>query len=101
MSSGQPVTGANVSLESGEQTTTDNDGYFTLEAYAGPHTLKINKQGYDQLTKDVNLDPGQMMSVGQMEMKKSGIDLMWVIVAIVIFAAVAIIVIVVLRARRH
>jgi parallel beta-helix repeat protein len=101
MSSGQPVAGANVSLESGEQTTTDNDGYFTLEAYAGPHTLKINKQGYDQLTKDVNLDPGQMMSVGQMEMKKSGIDPMWVIVAIVIFAAVAIIVIVVLRARRH
>jgi hypothetical protein len=31
----------------------------------------------------------------------TGIDPMWVIVAIVIFAAVAIIVIVVLRARRH
>jgi parallel beta-helix repeat protein len=101
MSSGQPVTGANVSLESGEQTTTDNNGYFTLEAYAGPHALKINKQGYDQLTRDVTLEPGQMMDLGQMEMKKSGIDPMWVIVAIVIFAAVAIIVIVVLRARRH
>jgi len=101
MSGGQPVVGANVSLETGEQTTTDSNGYFTLEAYAGPHTLKVNNEGYDQMTKDLTLEPGQMMDLGQMEMKKSGIDLIWVIVAIIIVAAVAILIVVVLRARRH
>jgi parallel beta-helix repeat protein len=101
MSGGQPVAGANVSLETGEQTTTDSSGYFTLEAYAGSHILKVSKEGYDQVTRDVTLEPGQLMDLGQMEMKKSGIDLMWVIIAILVIAALATLVVVVLRARRH
>jgi hypothetical protein len=101
MSGGQPVAGANVSLETGGLTTTDTDGYFTLEAYAGPQTLKVSKEGYDELTRDLTLEPGQMMELGQMEMNKSGIDLMWVVVAVIVVAAVIILVFVVLKARRH
>jgi parallel beta-helix repeat protein len=101
MSSGQPVVGANVSLETGEQTTTDSDGYFTLEAYAGSNNLKVSKEGYDQVTRDLTLEPGQLMDLGQMEMKKSGMDLTWAIIAIVVIAAVATLIVVVLRARRH
>jgi hypothetical protein len=90
-----------MSLETGEQTTTDSNGYFTLEAYAGSHTLKVSKEGYDQVTRDLTLESGQTMDLGQMEMKKSGIDLMWVIAAVIVVVAVVILVFVVLRARRH
>lgn len=101
MSGGQPIAGANVSLDTGEQTVTDGGGYFAIDALAGPHTITFDKQGYDRLTRDVTLEPGQLMDLGQIEMKKSGMDLTWAIVAIVVIAAVATLIVVVLRARRH
>lgn len=101
MSGGQPIAGTNVSLDTGERTVTDAEGYFAIDALAGSHTITFDLQGYDRLTKDVTLEPGQLMDLGQMEMKKSGIDLMWAIVAIVVIAAVVTLIVVVLRARRH
>jgi hypothetical protein len=101
MSGGQPIAGTNVSLDTGEQTVTDGGGYFAIDALAGQRTITFDKQGYDRLTRDVTLESGQLMDLGQMEMKKSGIDLTWAIVAIVVIAAVATLIVVVLRARRH
>ena len=101
MSGGQPIVGANVTLDTGEQTMTDVEGYFAIDALAGPHTITFDLQGYDRLTRDVTLEPGQLMDLGQLEMKKPGIDLMWVIIVIIVIAALATLVVVVLRARRH
>lgn len=61
-SAGNPISGVGLRASAGRddkgaKTTTEADGTFTLTGLkTGKHTLLVFKQGYDDLTQDVNID---------------------------------------------
>lgn len=101
MSGRSPVSGANVSLETGIFVLTASDGTFTIEAFAGAHILTVTKEGYETQTWDVDLTAGEQEALGDLEVKKSGIDLMLVAIIIVAIAAAVMVIFAVMRIRRH
>lgn len=50
---GNPIVGANITLDTGETTTTDENGNFSVETSAGSHVLTISKDGYEVKTENV------------------------------------------------
>lgn len=57
---GNPVAGATVTLDDGRTTTTDQNGYYEFEDVpAGPHTIKVKKDGMFSDTRDVNVSGSQ------------------------------------------
>lgn len=77
--SGKPVKRASVSIKSKEldfkdKTTTDNDGkYLFSDLSAGNYTLRVNKQGFKNAKKKIELAEGEN-EVVDVQLKKETKD---------------------------
>lgn len=56
-SSGQPLVRARIDI-AGRNTTTDEDGEFTIAVFAGTYTAKVTHIGFNELTQTITLAPG-------------------------------------------
>jgi hypothetical protein len=68
---GKPVPGVSVALDGGEVEVTNDQGEFTHRAHAGIHNLTMSKLGWDGRTVMVNLQPGQMLTLGSVAVSPS------------------------------
>lgn len=97
---GDPVSGATVTLDSGETVTTDENGNFEIEANPGTFTITISKDGYKDKTMEVTLDPGEQENRGEVvlpEKEEGALPFTWLLLLIL---AVIIIIILVIVAKR-
>jgi len=63
-SSGEPLKGARLFLDSGQSTLSLNDGSYVLSGISpGPHRLSTNLQGYREAAGQVSVEPGKSKSV--------------------------------------
>jgi hypothetical protein len=68
---GKPVAGVTVALDGGDTEVTDEQGEFTHQAHAGMHNLTMSKMGWDGRIVTVNLQPGQTLTIGSVEVSPS------------------------------
>ncbi len=68
---GKPIPGALVTLDTGETTTTDKNGEFTLHARAGNHTITISKEGYKTTNTTAPVTPGQTTTIPTIEIPQT------------------------------
>jgi len=61
---GHPVPNATITLDTGENTTTDVNGNFSIEVAPGNHTITIHEDGYADRILELDLAPGQVDSLG-------------------------------------
>ena len=94
---GNPIVGAVVSLDTGETATTNESGYYSIDASAGAHTLTISKEGYETRTENVTVASGTETDIEPLKLPvaaastdESGGAFPWtyVLVAIIIGAVV-------------
>ncbi|MFP4196024.1 MAG: Ig-like domain-containing protein [Methanomassiliicoccales archaeon] len=71
---GRPVANATVTLDTGETTTTDAQGRFTLQASPGEHLVIITKEGYEERAMHVELDDHAEVS-GSLEPREGSLGL--------------------------
>jgi len=57
-SSGQPISGATVLIDSGQSVTAGTAGDYTLEVSQGTYTVTAEAAGYNSFSKPVNVNPG-------------------------------------------
>jgi len=76
---GSPISGAIVHLENGQTTATDGNGGFSLVGTGGAHTLTIQMKGYADKVRNVTIEPGVVINLGQMQIDKAPSDYSWVI----------------------
>ena len=91
---GNPVAGATVTADTGESTTTDDGGNFSLDVPMGNHILTISKDGYDDTTVNASVVAGETSPLSPVQMPESklassgGIPLVYMIVLIIAVLAV-------------
>ena len=105
----KPVEGANIILATGERTTTDADGYFTLAAHPGTFSVSIEKEGYENQRLDMSLNNGETKDIGIVYFKstqtkdESNADpqnLLWLSIIIIMVVIIIVIIAVVLIKSR-
>ena len=91
---GNPIAGATVRLDTGETTTTDENGHFEMEATGGDHTVWISADGYRKQELNITVQPGQDNDVGKLNLPESkgsaaGIPWLWMVIGVLVIAAIA------------
>jgi hypothetical protein len=104
---GVPIEGATVTLYDAqnnevESTITYSNGEFILsEIDFGTYTVKITKDGYEEISKDVTIDSLAPLEMDPVKLgKTSELPIMWIIVAIVIIVVVLLVLLMVFRRKR-
>jgi len=67
---GEPIDGAVVTSDQGDQNTTDSDGRFEIGVRPGSRTIRVNKEGYFEEVIEVELESGEDKDLGVIEMEK-------------------------------
>lgn len=101
----KPVADANIILATGERTTSDADGYFTLTAHPGTFSVSIEKEGYVNQRLDMSLNNGETKDIGIVYFKSTQTkdeseddpqNLLWIGIIIIMVVIIIIIIAVVL-----
>jgi hypothetical protein len=106
-SGGSPISGAEVILSGRDSVRTDVNGHFTIGGVApGTYRLTVNKEGYQVMTVDVTVVAGEAHDIGAMSLQASVVPFLsnegmaLAILAMVIFAVIAVAVVFLLRRRK-
>jgi len=91
---GHPVAGATVTLDSGEAATTDENGYFKIQAHAGYHNLTISKDGYNTETISTSLNSEEVNEVQIPPLAAShennALSWLWILLILIVLAAIGV-----------
>jgi len=98
---GHHVAGATVTLDTGETTTTDENGHFEIQASAGNHTLTISKDGYGEQIVTTSLGSGEVKEVqipalapsqenNTPSQENNGLLWLWIVLVLIVLAAIGV-----------
>ncbi len=88
---GNPVSGATVTADTGQSTTTDANGNFSLDVPMGARTLTISKDGYDATTLNATVVPGESVNLPPVTLPKSsslpsGMSMTYLLIGLLLLA---------------
>ncbi|GEM_PF-2553474 len=90
---GNPIAGATVTADTGESTTTDDNGNFSLDVPMGARILTISKEGYEDTSVNATVVPGETTPLAPVELPESkglifGIPMSYLLIGIILLAAI-------------
>ena len=62
-STGQPISGATVTIDGVGSVTTDSNGYYEISVNPGTYTVTVEASGYESQTKTVSVGDGESVKV--------------------------------------
>jgi hypothetical protein len=68
--SGEPLRGVKVRSDTGVETTTDSDGYYTFELESGKHLVTFEKEGYDSWERWVDVPENGSAEMGDINLRE-------------------------------
>ena len=71
---GDSISGVRVISDDGAETTTDSNGWFTLEVQKGIRTLTFKKSGYKDFVKNIDANQNVTITGGEIAMEKRDDD---------------------------
>jgi outer membrane protein assembly factor BamB len=100
---GNPVSGATVTIDGVTLTTTDSSGYYFGFVHGGNHLLKIQKEGYVEIERDLVLTPGETNNLGNLTITLAsggGSDLSLILALIAVIVVIAVVIVIVMLRKR-
>ena len=69
-SNGDPIAGARIKLDTGEETTTDDEGRFSIIGPVGEHEIRISASGYKDKRITVTILEGEEVVMDDIKLPK-------------------------------